>query len=362
MGISLILFLVRMTIKIPLMTDSANMNSKRSTIRDVAAEAGVSVSTVSLYTQKRDGVAEETAQRVAAAIEKLGYVPRPRNSRKQNSLFFSLLLEKLSLSAFPETIYGAIIHAIEIEAKAHGYSVVLSVIEDDAIPSVISQGQVDGAIILGGSLLNDAVALQIAQLDLPLVLLDNHIPGVAIDSIVPDNEWGGYMAVKHLVDLGHRRIAILRGPAKYKTLTDRLWGARRAANDLEIDIPDQYQPAEQSAGQPLKGYLEMQSILALSERPTAVFATSDKTAFGALTAIDEASLRVPEDISLIGFDNEMRSEHTSPPLTTIHLPKQYIGKLAMQHLVSKIESPSDRPVRICVPTRLVERASTRQID
>jgi len=145
-------------------------------------------------------------------------------------------------------------------------------------------------------------------------------------------------------------------------MKDRLWGARRAAADLGIDIPDEYQPQAQSSGQPLKGYREMQSVLALPERPTAVFATSDKTAFGALAAIDEAGLQVPEDISLIGFDNEMRSEHTSPPLTTMHLPKQYIGKLAMQHLVAKIESSSDRPVRICVPTRLVERASTRQLD
>lgn len=344
------------------MTDSSSVKTSRPTIRDVAAEAGVSLSTVSLYTQKRDGVAAETAKKVADAIDKLGYVPRSRASRKQNSLFFSLMLEELSLSAFPETIYGTIIHAIETEAKVHGYSIVLSVIEDDAVPRVIEQGQVDGAIILGGSPRGDSVARQIAQLNVPLVLLDNHIPDAAIDSIVPDNQWGGYMAMKHLVDLGHRRIAILQGPTKYKTLTDRLWGARRAASDLGICIPKEYQPVAQSSGQPIKGYREMQSILALSERPTAVFATSDKTAFGALAAIEEAGLRVPEDISLIGFDNEVRSEHMSPPLTTIHLPKQYIGKLAMQRLVAKIESSSDRPVRICVPTRLVERASTQQLD
>lgn len=336
--------------------------SKRITIRDVAAEAGVSLSTVSLYTQGRDGVAAETAQKVAAAIEKLGYVPRPHSKRKQAGGFFALLLENLSMSAFPETIYGAIIHALETEARVHGYSMVLSVIEDDAVPRVIEQGQVSGAIILGGSPLGDSVARQISRLNVPLVLLDNHIPGAAIDSIVPDNQWGGYMAMKHLVDLGHRRIAILQGPAKYRTLTDRLWGARRAAADLGIDIPDAYLPLAQSSGLPIKGYREMQSVLALPERPTAVFAVSDKTAFGALAAIEEAGLRVPEDISLIGFDNEVRSEYMSPPLTTIHLPKRYIGKLAMQHLISKIDSSSERPVRICVPTRLVERESTMRID
>ncbi len=91
-------------------------------------------------------------------------------------------------------------------------------------------------------------------------------------------------------------------------------------------------PPGAPSGLPIKGYREMQSVLALPERPTAVFAVSDKTAFGALAAIEEAGLRVPEDISLIGFDNEVRSEYMSPPLTTIHLPKRYIGKLAMQHL------------------------------
>lgn len=341
------------------MTDS--VKPKRITIRDVAAEAGVSLSTVSLYIQGRDGVAAETAQRVAAAIEKLGYIPRASNGRKQSGGFFGLLLEKRSLSAFPETLYGAIIHAIEVEAKVHGYSMVLSIIEEEGLPHVIAQGRVDGVIILGGSPLNDAVAQQIAQSEIPLILLDNHIPGIAIDAIVPDNEWGGYMAIKHLVDLGHRRIAILQGPPKYKTLTDRLWGARRATHELGIEIPPAYQPRDQSSGQPRKGYHEMQSLLALPELPTAVFTISDKTAFGALDAIRDAGLRVPEDISVIGFDNELRAEHTSPPLTTIHLPKRYLGTLAMQQLVAKIETPSNRPVRICVPTRLIERGSTTSL-
>lgn len=339
---------------------TSTKNSKRITIRDVAEEAGVAMSTVSLYTQGRDGVGEATGQKIADAINRLGYIRRQRPDRQQKSGFFGLLLEDLSLSAFPETLYGAIIRSIETEAKSHGYSMVLSVIEEDTIPRMIENSQVDGLIILGGSPLNDAVALRLAEQNTPLVLLDNHIPGAAIDSIVPDNEWGGYMAIRHLVELGHRRIAILRGPEKYKTLTDRLWGAKRAAHELGIDIPPAYLPPAQSSGEPLKGYREMQALLALPELPTAVFAVSDKTAFGALEAIREAGLCVPGDISLIGFDNEVRSEHTSPPLTTIHLPKRYLGTLAMRHLIAQIENASDRPMRLCVPTRLVERGSTAQ--
>ncbi len=183
--------------------------SKRITIRDVAAEAGVSLSTVSLYTQGRDGVAAETAQKVAAAIEKLGYVPRPHSKRKQAGGFFALLLENLSMSAFPETIL--VPYSRPETELVHGCWCSLS---SRWVPRVIEQGQVSGAIILGGSPLGDSVARQISRLNVPLVLLDNHIPGAAIDSIVPDNQWGGYMAMKHLVDLGHRRIAILQGPAK----------------------------------------------------------------------------------------------------------------------------------------------------
>lgn len=334
-----------------------NVKPKRVTMRDVAAEAGVSLSTVSLFTQGRDGVSDEMSRRIAAAIERTGYVPRARTESGADG-YFGLFLEKLSLSAFPETLYGAIIHALEVEAKTHGYSMVLSVIEEAVVPDMVRQGKVNGVIILGGSPLNDAVARQIAQTDVPVLLLDSHLAGEPFHAIVPDNEWGGYLAMKHLIDLGHRTIGILQGPPKYRTLTDRLWGARRAAYELGVDIPPEYQPADQSSGHPRKGYREMQALLALPQPPTAVFAVSDKTAFGALDAIRDAGLKVPGDLSIIGFDNEVRAEHTRPPLTTVHLPKRYLGTLAMRTLVNLIENPPERPLRTCVPVRLVRREST----
>ncbi|MBX3011209.1 MAG: LacI family DNA-binding transcriptional regulator [Caldilineaceae bacterium] len=336
--------------------------SARVTIRDVATAAGVSISTVSLYTQGRSGVSPETAQRIAAAIAQLGYIPRQPNGRRSESRrgshLFGLLLEEMSLSAFPETLYGAILNTIETEAKQLGYNMVLSVIEKDGIPQIIADEHVSGVLILGGSPLNDAVAVRLADVGIPLVLLDNYVVGAAIDAIVPDNEWGGYQAMQHLMTLGHQRIGILEGPAKYKTLTDRLWGALRAAHDGGLTIPAAYRAAPQSSGQPLKGYREMQALLALPQPPTAVFAISDKTAFGAMEAIREAGLRIPDDISLIGFDNEVRAEHTTPPLTTVHLPKRQMGSLAMQRLVARIADPTLPPVRTCLHTQLVARGST----
>lgn len=346
--------------------------TQRATIRDVASAAGVSISTVSLYTQGRTGVSEATAARVAKAIQELGYVPRQSsqqrqefsqlNGRKSNgrsrTKLFALLLEEMSLSAFPETLYGAIIKAMETEAKQHGYNMILSVIEQEGVPQLVADGQIDGVVILGGCPLNDQVALQLQQHQTPLMLLDNYVVGAAIDAIVPDNEWGGYQAIQHLAELGHRRIAIIEGPAKYKTLTDRLWGALRAAHDLAIEITDDYRPTPQSSGQPLKGYRETQSLLALPKPPTAIFAISDKSAFGAMEAIREAGLRIPQDISLIGFDNEVRAEHTTPPLTTLHLPKRQMGVLAIERLLQRIHDPTLPPVRTCLPTSLMIREST----
>lgn len=342
--------------------------SQRVTIRDVASAAGVSISTVSLYTQGRPGVSDETAQRIAAAIQQLGYVPRQQNGRRSNGRkgqrnLFGLLLEERSLSAFPETIYGAIIKAMEMEAKQHGYSMVLSVIEQDAVPQIVADEQVDGVIILGGCPLNDAVARRLAQEKIPLLLLDTYLVGAPVDAlvdaIVPDNEWGGYQAIQHLVALGHQRIGIIEGPAKYRTLTDRLWGALRAAHDLGLTIPPAYRPAPQSSGHPWKGYREMKALLALPTPPTAVFAISDKSAFGAIEAIREAGLCIPDDISLIGFDNEVRAEHTTPPLTTLHLPKRQMGVLAVQRLLRRIADPSLPPVRTCLPTNVIVRHSTK---
>ncbi|MCB0063868.1 MAG: LacI family DNA-binding transcriptional regulator, partial [Caldilineaceae bacterium] len=340
---------------------------QRVTIRDVATAAGVSISTVSLYTQGRPGVSEPTAARIAQAIQELGYVPRQSNHQRHAQLrangqsgtkLFALFLEEMSLSAFPETIYGAIIKAMETAAKRHGYSMILSVIEQEGVPQLVTNGQVDGVVILGGCPLNERVAVQLAQQGIPLVLLDTYLVGTAIDALIPDNEWGGYQAIQHLVELGHQRIAIIEGPAKYRTLTDRLWGALRAAHDLAIEIPPAYRPGPQSSGQPLKGYREMQTLLTLPEPPTAVFAISDKTAFGAMEAIREAGLRIPQDISLVGFDNELRAEHTTPPLTSVHLPKRQLGMLAVERLLRRIHDPTLPTVRICLPTDLITRNST----
>lgn len=337
---------------------------KRPTIRDVATLAKVSISTVSLYAQEAEKVSHETGQRIAAAMQQLGYLHRPRSrneksrdGEKRKAALFGLLIEEMPKRAFPQKFYGGAIGAIEKLATQHNYSMLFASIQEERLPPMVEEDQVAGVIIVGGGPANDALAVKLAERKMPLVLLDNYVPGLAVDSILPDNEWGGYTAFKHLVDLGHQRIAIIEGPRKYKTLTDRLWGALRAADECSIDLPASYCQPSISSGFPKKGYREMKQLLELANPPSAVFCVSDRAAMGAIDAINEAGLRIPQDISLVGFDDDVYSEHTTTSLTTIHYNSEVMGNLAMHRLLDLMAGKELHPMRIHVLTELVTRNS-----
>lgn len=310
------------------------------------------------------GVAGETAERIAAAVEKLGYVPRGKNTSArrdgQRTALIALLMEELSLTAFPDAVYGPIIRAVEAEARRHQLGMLLATTDGGSLPETVRDNQVQGVIILGGCPANDAIALQLHAESVPLVLVDSFLHQAPIPAILPDNEWGGYLAYQHLVRLGHRRIAMIEGPPKYRTLSDRSWGARRAAEELDVPIADELRQPSISSGFPNKGYREMKKLLSLPERPTAVFAVSDRAAQGAMDAIREAGLRIPDDISLVGFDDLSQSAHALPPLTTVRYAREQMGRLAVAQLLARLNQviPPDDPLRTNVRAQLVVRAST----
>ena len=336
---------------------SSHSLHRRATIRDVAAEARVSTSTVSLYIRGDSRVSDDTGKKVAAAIAKLGYVPRSRRPPSRRSSLVALLVEDYSLLAFPDSIYGDLIHTIEAQARRAGLGMLLTVTGDDQAKRMLQEQQVGGVIVLGGSPSNDALACELCDQGYPLVLADNYVPGLFVDSILPDNYWGSYAAFQHLIQLGHRRIAIIEGPRKYRTLTDRLKGALHAAEDAGISLPTEYRQPSISQGYPNKGYREMKRLLALSNRPTAVFAISDRAARGALEAIKEAGLRVPDDISLVGFDDEAFAVHLVPSLTTVRFNMQRLGELAMEQILKRMNGDQSEPARINVYSPLVVRDS-----
>jgi LacI family transcriptional regulator len=335
-----------------------------STIKDVAREAQVSVAAVSLYLNNKPGLSEQTRERIRLVVERLGYVPRRQKAEINGSRgLIGLLVEKLPLPVFSDLFYAEVVQGIESRARQLGYHTVLAVMdptENSGIPRVVSERQVEGLIALGGGDLTDQLIVSLAEYQLPVVLVDNYLLEPVVDCVLPDNEMGAYAATQHLLAQGHRRIAIIMGPSKYKSLTDRLQGYVRAMMEAGLaSCTDLMQPSL-SQGTPNKGYREAQALLQRPERPTAIFCISDRTAFGALAAVKEARLQVPRDIALVGFDNVRDSEYTNPPLTTVQVPKQELGLVAMERLIDLINGQpmNTLPMKLVLPTRLVVRESS----
>jgi DNA-binding LacI/PurR family transcriptional regulator len=329
----------------------------RVTLSDIAREADVSISTVSLHLRNLPGVGDNTRRRIDEVIQRLGYQPRLRsvsNARK----IVGLAVERLPFPVFSDIFYAEVIQGIEERASELGISIIFSVVEKQSLVEVIDAQQAEGWLLMGSGQITDEEIVEAENLGLPLILLDNYLEEQHLPAVLPDHMRGGYQAVKHLIDLGHQSIAIICGPSKYKTLQDRLVGALGAF--LEAGLPREALILQEplSSGLPRKGYLEMKAILEHPNRPTAVFAISDKTALGALEAIKEANLHIPEDISLIGFDNVIDSGHTLPPLTTIHSPKRELGIVAMQKLADMLQGNPLPPTKVLLPTHLVRRQTT----
>jgi LacI family transcriptional regulator len=275
--------------------------------------------------------------------------------------YIGLLTEKLPI--YSDHFYADVTHAIQAEAERLGYSLVLGTLDPGKpdLPRVVIEQQLSGHIVIGGGDITDDLIARLAQSKVPLLLVDNESFAEELDSVMVDNHRGAYLAVRHLIDLGHRRIAIICGPTKYKTLQQRLHGYMAALTDAGIEIRPAWIQPSISQGQLRKGYLEMQQLLALEERPTAVFAVSDRAAFGALDAIREASLLVPDDVSLVGFDNVNSSIHTYPPLTTVGADRQAMGVAAMHRMHALVRGESSNPVKTVLYMHLVPRQSTKMV-
>lgn len=334
------------------------------TLKDVALRAGVSVSTVSMFLNDRPGISLETRDRIAEAIHELGYVPRQRARPNNSNGFVGLLVEKLPLSLRGDHFYADVAEGIQIEAERLGYNLAISVLNEppSGLPRLVEEQQVAGILALGGGDVTDDLLHRIADRGVPLVTVDNQSWTRPLNNVVVDNHRGAYLATQHLIELGHRHIAIIRGPEKYKSLTERFYGYLQALYDAGIPADPRLIQSSLSKGVPRKGYLEMQQLLKLKPRPTAVFAVTDRTALGALDALQDQDLAVPEDISIAGFDDMPPEAYRHPPLTSVTSDRHAMGIVAMQRLQALIQNPALIPVKITLHTQLVIRASTGPIS
>ncbi len=336
------------------------MPSARVTLREVAEAANVSLTAVSFYLNNRPGLSDATRARIADAVDQLGYVPRSPAAASGLS-FIGLLIERLPLSPFADMFYGEVIQSIESQARTLGYNIALMTVEErTSLPQLFAQhgGSLAGLAILGGGDGSAEIIRGVQQQDLPSVLVDTDSTEAAMSSIMPDYVRGGYEATQYLLAKGCKRIAFIQGSLKYRSLVERFHGYACALIDAGIGLDAALVQPSISSGLPNKGYREMKALLESGTAFDAVFCVTDRSALGALDALREARVRVPEDLALIGFDNVAQSTHTSPPLTTVDVYKGELGVIAIDILHRQIIGTGERiAVKTLTPTRLIVRES-----
>ncbi|MFL6197228.1 MAG: LacI family DNA-binding transcriptional regulator [Thermoanaerobaculia bacterium] len=327
-----------------------------ASIKEVALKAGVSVATVSRVVNGTGPVAEETRRRILETIEELRYVPHggARSLITNQTHTAGVLLPDLYGEFFSEVIRG-----IDLAARRAGYHVLVSGFHSDRaeIEAVLRalRGRVDGLIVLSPDV--DAQTLRRNLPDtLPVVLLNCPVDDASFDAINIDNYGGAYAMVRHLAGLGHRRIAILSGPADNADARDRLRGYREALRDAGREASGELE-LEGNFGEE-SGYQAGRRLLELRPRPTAVFAANDSMAIGCLFALRESGVRVPEDIAVAGFDDIPIARYITPPLSSVHVPIAELGMRAMERLLAAIpDKDQHQPRQETVPTSLVVRGS-----
>jgi len=321
------------------------------TIHDIAEELGLSSSTVSRALNNKGRVGAQTQQKILKTAKKLGYRPSmaARSLVTQQTGNIGFLVSKHQLLS-DGSFYGEVMEGAEAIASAHGYRFFFSRDAVETASQFIAEGRVDG-IILAGCEIPAQLILQVRE-QLPVVIVDHHLEG--IDSVMIDNVGGARKAVTHLIQLGHREIGFVTETLNNLSFSERFEGYKQALEAHGIAFNERL-VAEGIPGANC-GYVAVQRLLQHAY-PTGVFASNDEAAAGAIRAIKETDLQVPEDVAVVGFDDGTLAPHTEPPLTSVRVFRRIMGQWAATRLLELAEDPDSPPVQIKVSTKLVIRGS-----
>ncbi len=329
----------------------------RPTIRDVARRAGVAVSTVSHALSGRRRVSADTAARIEAAIAELGYRP---NALAQAMITGRSQTLGLILPDIVNPFFAHVARGAEDFARDQGYSLILC--NTDLRPEselgyveTLLARQVDGVLFMPGSTSAERAYQRLVESGVAFVLMDEALPGPDSAGVFSDNEDGGRQAGSHLAATGVRRCVFIGGPRELPTVQEKEAGFRRGLAEHGLT------PSATAYGtyRTDSGYAMMQRLLDQGVHPDGVFAADDLLALGAMQAIQQQGLRVPEDVAVCGFDGMPGSELWNPPLTTIAQRIPDLGATAVRLLVSLLTGSLERIPRVVLPVDLVVRGSSR---
>ena len=337
---------------------------KRATINDVARQAGLSLSTVSLVINNSGYASEKTRKKVLKIAEELSYHPsraaKGLASKKSGNIGFIVSDDHFSRL---EPFYTRIFLGTEFEARLHNYYILLTTVgnqfkEPDSVPRFLLERNVEGVIIAGKC--PAKLVDYIDGLDIPIVLVDYTYPRKRFSSVMIDNRNGAHAAVEHLIETGHKEIGFIGGDITHPSIAERFLGYKETLVEHGIAPDNSLQITDEEDTTMRNGANAMRRMFDGEKKPTAIFAANDAMALGCIQFARQRSINIPDDLSLIGFDDIEASGHMEPPLTTVKVFKEEMGALAVQRLVDVFKTKSLSIVNTFVPVELIVRSSTRR--
>ena len=335
------------------------------TLNDIAHKAGVSVSTVSRVLNrksKKHRISPETAKLVLEAAQELNYRPNQlaRGLRLKRTHTIGLVVPDIS-----NPFFAHVTRMIQKNAYEFGYSMIVCNTDEDIHTEIeqidLLRGKgVDGYIIMPVGVANQHI-IELIEMHKPLVLLDRCFDGLETNSVVVDNYSGAYQSTKYLIEQGHRRIAIIQGLINTSTNSERVKGYQDALKESGLPVDNNLIVGNDFRKD--NGYIETKLLLSSEDPPTAIFTMSDLITLGALEAIEESDFSIPEDISIISYDDIDFAPFFKAPLTAVRQPKESMGKVAVKLLIDHIKSKDKSgKQKIVLKPELVIRHSVKNLN
>lgn len=332
-----------------------------ATMKDIARLAGVSTSTVSHVINKTRYVSEAISERVNQAAKELNYSPSAlARSLKINRTQTIGMLVTTSTNPF----FGEVVKGVERSCYQKGYNLILCNTEGDnermktSIDTLL-QKRVDGLLLMCSTLEGERIDVFERYPDIPVVVMDWGPMLFASDKIQDNSLRGGYMAAKHLIESGHRDIGCITGPLIKHQAQMRYEGYKRAMNEAGLEFKANW--IVESDFECEGGYEAFNKMLAKGSLPSAIFVCNDMMAMGVINAASQHGIRIPEDLSLIGYDDIHIAKFMTPPLTTIHQPKYRLGQAAVDTLLNKLDKVTNEPQVVQLEPTLVVRDSVKAL-
>jgi LacI family transcriptional regulator, purine nucleotide synthesis repressor len=333
----------------------------KTIMQDIAKIAGVSPGTVSNALNNRKGVGKDTKEKIIKIAEEMGYF---RNTKKSEGKVIRLIKYKKNGHIVADTpFFSSLIEACEKECRKNGYELLISQIvygehTKEDVYKIINSNKSDGILLLATEM-DESDFKYFDNVEIPIVVIDSYFKELNYDYVVINNIKGAYSATKYLIDKGHRNIGLLGSNIEIRNFKYRFEGYKNALDSFDLAFNENnniyVDPTMDGAYSDFKIYLENNK----GNLPTAIFALNDIIALGAIKAMNEVGINVPNDVSLVGFDDIPFASYSIPELTTVKVHTNTMGKTAVKRLIEAIENDIEVSVKIEIDTEFIERQSVK---